>query len=500
MDPRLDDLIERYLAGIESPEEAETLERRVAEDPAVARAFLAASRRDVALRKALQARGAVVRRAPRAARSGRRWLPWGIAAAAAAAAMLVLLRSPEPSPEPTRPVSRSTPLSPVPPRPPDRADRAPIPAAPEEKPPAAPPVAPAAPETVPSSPPASDRPAEPPPARVAPARVPPPPATVAAVAELTFVRGEAAILSDGVSRPARPGTVLRPGEGVRTGPGSAARITLPDGSVAELEGETVVERISDGPRKEIRLAGGVLVARVKPQAAGSGVVLATPQAEIAVLGTELRVSARPSETGVAVLEGRVRVTGAGGRAVTVAAGQFALAPAGGPPTVYRAPAAPARLAGGALRAVYYDRNTKGGASLERREPGIDLLLEEGSPELPPVGQDRDFAAVWDGWFLAEREGDYVFLLWVDGRVKLTVGGQDLVAEPEGFFHGRQSYALRKSLKPGWHEIRVEYSDDAGASLCRLRYLPPGTPVPADLDRDDAGLAIPPSLWAAPVRR
>ena len=496
MDSRLDDLIERYLAGAESPEEAEDLQRRLAEDPAAARALLAAARRDWALRKALRARRARILRAPRAARPARRWIPWGIAAAAAAVAVL-LFRSREPAPAPVPPVSRSAPRAPLPPPSPDRAGPGPLPGPAEEKPSPAPPIAEAAP---PAPPPPSERPAEPPPARPAPARVPPPAPTVAAVAEVIFARGEATLVSGGSSEPVRPGTVLRPGQSLRTGRGGAAGIALPDGSVAELEDETAVAEISGGPRKEIRLASGVLVARVKPQAAGSAVVVATPQAEIVVLGTEFRVSARPSETGVAVFEGRVRVAGAGGRAVTVAAGQFALAPAGSPPALHRSSAAAARLAGGALRAVYYDRNTADGPSLERREAGIDLHLEENSPDLPPIGRDRNFAAVWEGWFLAEREGEYVFLLWVDGRVRLSVDGQDLVSEPRGLFHGRQSYALRKSLKPGWHDVRVEYSDDRGASLCRLRYLPPGIPLPADLDNDEAGLPIPPSLWAVPVRR
>ncbi|MFN3486517.1 MAG: hypothetical protein ACK44W_13700, partial [Planctomycetota bacterium] len=72
------------------------LERRLAEDPVAARALLAAARRDLALRKALQARGAAARAsrtfrgAPRG--RGRRLAAWGIAAAAAAVAVPAALR------------------------------------------------------------------------------------------------------------------------------------------------------------------------------------------------------------------------------------------------------------------------------------------------------------------------------------------------------------------------------------------------------------------------
>lgn len=498
-----EDRIERYLAGAARPEEVEALERRVAEDPDAARALLAAARRNLALRKALRARGAAARagRAFRAAprRAVRRLAFAGIAAAAAAVAVVLLVHDSLPSLP--APVSRAVPSTSVP----DsgrRTESPPMPPIPAEQMRPAPGVEPTPPKVPP--PPPSKPPAEPPPPPTppAPARVPPAPLppTVAAAAEVTLARGAVFVLDAGAAAPARAGQAIRAGQGLRTDRESTARIAFPDGSVLELEGETTVERLSEGPRREARLAAGAVSARVRTRPAGQAFVLVTPHAEIAVLGTEFRVSVRPAQTGVAVLEGRVQVSGAQGRAVTASAGQFVRAAAGAPPALDRAPSGVARLTGGALRVVYYDRHTGRGPSVERLEPGIELYLPENSPDLPPIGRDRDFAAVWEGWFLAEQEGEYLFLLGVDGRARLTIGGQEVVAEPEGVFHPIRRYALRRSLGSGWHEVKLEYSDNVGASRCVLRYVPPGAPLPADLQSDDAGERIPPSLWAVPVRR
>lgn len=504
-----EDLVERYLAGVASPEEEEALERQLAEDPVAARALLAAARRDLALRKALQARGAAVRAsrtfrgAPRG--RGRRLVAGGIAAVAAAAAVaLVLLVRDAPPPAPA-PVSRAARPPATAGRPGERAQPPPSPGTASEKVRPAPAPEPARqelPERPTPQPPAVQPPA-PPPAPPAPPRAPsaPPPPTVAAVGEVTLARGEVLLLEEGSSAPARAGQAIRPGQGLRTGRDGAARIAFPDGSVLELEGETAVERFSDGPSREMQLSSGVAGARVNTQPAGRAFVLVTPHAQVTVLGTELRVSVRPAQTGVAVFEGRVQVSALSGQAVTASAGQYALAAAAGaPPALFRGPSGTARLKAGALRAVYYDRNTGGGPSVERLEPGIELYFPEDSPDLPPIGRDRDFAAVWEGWFLAEQEGEYLFLLSVDGQARLALDGQDLVAEPKGIFHPIRRYALRKNLRPGWHEVKLEYSDDQGASRCVLRYVPPGAPVPADLESDGAGERIPPSLWAAPLRR
>lgn len=501
----LEDLVERYLAGAVSPREEEALERRMAEDPVAARALLAAARRDVALRKALQAREAAARasRTFRAAprRAARKLAAWGIAAGAAAAAVAVVLLLQDAPPSAPAPVSRAVPLPAVPP-PGERTEPPPAPRSVVEETPATPRVEPA-PREVPAPAPTPKPSAPPPPAPADPPRVPstPLPPTVAAVGEVTLARGEVFLLEQGSSAPARTGQAIRPGQGLRTGQESAAQIAFPDGSILELETQTVVERLSDGPRREVRFSSGVAVARVSAQPAGHAFVLVTPHARVTVLGTTLRVSVRPAQTGVAVFEGRVQVSALSGQAVTASAGQYALAAAAGaPPALLRAPSGAARLKVGMLRAVYYDQNTARGPSVERLEPGIELYLAENSPDLPPVGRDRDFAAVWEGWFLAEQEGEYLFLLSVDGQVRLAIDGQDLVAEPKGIFHPIRRYALRRSLRPGWHEVKLEYSDDQGASRCVLRYAPPGTPTPADLESDEAGERIPPSLWAAPLRR
>ena len=124
------------------------------------------------------------------------------------------------------------------------------------------------------------------------------------------------------------------------------------------------------------------------------------------------------------------------------------------------------------------------------------MLDDVKNELPPVGNDRNFGVKWEGRFLAEKEGDYVFLLSVDGHVRFVFDGQDLVADQPGYFHGIQRSVLRRKLAAGWHELLVEYADDSGKSRCALRYVPPGA-KPAendDFQREDSGLPIPPRLF------
>jgi hypothetical protein len=114
-----------------------------------------------------------------------------------------------------------------------------------------------------------------------------------------------------------------------------------------------------------------------------------------------------------------------------------------------------------------------------------------------VGTDRNFGARWEGRFLAEKDGDYIFILSVDGHVRFVFEGQEVVADKKDYFHGIQRSVVRRKLTPGWHDLLIEYGDDDGNSRCTLRYVPPGARIAEgeNFQRDDSGWAISPRLFS-----
>jgi hypothetical protein len=252
----------------------------------------------------------------------------------------------------------------------------------------------------------------------------------------------------------------------------SAVIRFLDGTRIELSGEATLQEKLTGKRasgKGLTLARGSLTADVAKQPAGTAFLFVTPHAEVQVVGTRLSIQSG-AETRVDVQEGQVRVTSLkGGQMVTVAAGQGSdVGPSGAPRPFLQG-----------LRALYFDQNNLKGQVLERVDAGVNLFLDSAKNELPPVGSDRNFAARWEGRFLAETAGEYVFVLSVDGQVKFTFDGQDLVSDPRGAFHPIAKSVIRRTLAAGWHDLTVDYADDSGSSRCELRYIAPGAPPPAD---------------------
>jgi hypothetical protein len=344
---------------------------------------------------------------------------------------------------------------------------APRPPAPEEKPVAAP------------------APKEGPPQKPESTRVDAPPA----LARLEGVQGD--VLVGGDRTPAASGVELRDGATVETsGAQSAAVVRFADGSRVELSGEAKLHEKLAGRRvsgKGLTLARGTLRADVSKQPPGQAFLFTTPHAEVQVMGTRLSIWAG-AETRVDVQEGQVRVTSQkSGQGVTLSAGQGGeVGPSGAPRSFLQG-----------LHALYFDQNTFKGQTVERVEAGIDLFLDQAKNELPPVGSDHNFAVRWEGRFLAEVAGDYIFLLSVDGQVKLTLDGQDLVSEPRGVFHPILRHVVRRKIAAGWHDLVLEYSDDQGTSRCQMRYVPPGAKLPENdtLQADNSGFAIPPRLFS-----
>src|SRR5688572_12046120 len=150
---------------------------------------------------------------------------------------------------------------------------APIPApqpAPTPKPPPPPPPPPAPPTPEP----------EPPPTPAVPSRE-----TVAVMATLEAVVGDAAILAGGAKFAAEADFGLIPGQEVRTGSRSSyAVIKITDGTRIHLAGDTALRLVAPG---SFHLSRGALRAEVAKQAPGKAMVFATPTADARVLGTEL---------------------------------------------------------------------------------------------------------------------------------------------------------------------------------------------------------------------
>jgi hypothetical protein len=303
--------------------------------------------------------------------------------------------------------------------------------------------------------------------------------TAPALARLENVQGEVLIGTD--RTPAASGAELRDGATVETQ--GTAVVRFADGTRLELSGEAKLHEKMTGKRaigKGLTLARGTVTAEVSKQPAGQAFLFATPHAEVQVVGTKLSIASGP-ETRVDVHEGQVRVTSLkSGQATTLSAGQGCdVGPSGAPRSF---------LLG--LHAAYFDQNTFKGAVVERVDAAIDLFLDQAKGEVPPVGSDRNFGVRWEGRFLAEAAGDYVFLLSVDGQVKFTLDGQDLVSDPRGVFHPIARNVVRRKLAAGWHDLVLEYTDDQGSSRCQLRYVPPGETLQAD----NSGFAIPSRLF------
>lgn len=245
-------------------------------------------------------------------------------------------RVPEPvEPPPAPPVEK----------PPEAPKPAPVPELPRENPPAPP-----APKVVPPAVVREPAPLPPPPAppKETPAPSRPSPSTVTvkepepAPVLATIERAQGTVhVGD------RPGREIRAGDVVRTiGPESVAVVKYPDGTRLEVAAETAVGPFGEraGGGKSLALEHGVLVADVARQPAP--LILATPHAEVTVLGTEFTLAATAAWTRLEVREGRVRLARTGGGAAEVRAGTYAVAAPGVDPVarlLYRVPASGLRL-------------------------------------------------------------------------------------------------------------------------------------------------------------
>jgi hypothetical protein len=157
-----------------------------------------------------------------------------------------------------------------------------------------------------------------------------------AFASLTEVRGIVFVLDGQEYRPARAGHALLAHQGIVTGEGgSVAIVEFIDGSRLELAAETTVSQLVDIgkraaargiPDKRIYLAQGALRVDAAKQPEGHPLVVATPQAEIVVLGTRFTLESEAGATQVEVAKGKVQFTRkVDNTSIEVPQGNFAIA-------------------------------------------------------------------------------------------------------------------------------------------------------------------------------
>ncbi len=287
-----------------------------------------------------QVLGEIRRRAParRALprRASRGWVAWTSLAAAALVAVAVALALPlrpasGPAPEAARrPEPRAVPAplppapleSPRPEPPPPSPEPALRPEAPSPRP--APPAPPPEPEK-PKAPPAVER-VETPPAEPEKPKPPAPPAaepprTAVTVAHVERVRG--------LLKPkAAVGAAVLSGDALSLeSPDALAVLRFADGARLSFRGPASAALSEGEAGRRVDLSGGLLVAEIPRQAEGRPFTVATPHAEIRILGTVLKVAIDPDAregTRVEVLEGKVRLKrNSDGRTLELAAGQQA---------------------------------------------------------------------------------------------------------------------------------------------------------------------------------
>jgi ferric-dicitrate binding protein FerR (iron transport regulator) len=252
-------------------------------------------------------------------------------------------------PEPAPPAPREVPAAPVPPSPkPDPGTPTP-PEAPSH-PRSAPAPSPVEGPAPTGKPPASAPEPIPPAVKAPPKPAPPRPQeqeTLAFIAQVERLQGEALVLSAKEPVRAEAGKGLQSGQGLKVGKDAFAAVRFPDQTRLEFWPETHVSRLGDGPSqgKAVQLEHGILGVTATRQPPNRPLVVTTALAEATVLGTEFTLTARPAFTRIDVREGKVRFGRLhGGGAVTVPAGHFAIVgpgqdPAARPsPGLWKAPA------------------------------------------------------------------------------------------------------------------------------------------------------------------
>lgn len=157
------------------------------------------------------------------------------------------------------------------------------------------------------------------------------PRTETMVATVERVEGPVSIVGKEGNAPALKGQGILPGQGVEIGAKGFLAIKFVDGTIVEMDEETVARELKAEGGKRIRLEKGKVKAQVAKQPKDQPMVLSAPQGDAKVLGTTLRLAVDPDPkkgTKLEVEEGKVELKNLAGKTVLVESGHYAVAATG----------------------------------------------------------------------------------------------------------------------------------------------------------------------------
>lgn len=274
------------------------------------------------------------------------------------------------------------------------------------------------------------------------------PGSASAMARLEQVQGEVYVVADGIRSSARQDQVLIAGQGLHSeGEDSSAVVVYADGTRVNIGADTLITELSGGPRmrKKVALSEGFLTADVAKQPPEFPMLLATPHAEILVLGTKLNMAHATAATYVEIEQGMVRLTRTSdGRTTDVAAGYQAVATSG-PEPLQPQPAPPRVVNPRLIRDGWCSMLSPDGTILVATQYGSgtvelwDVATGQPRQRLQGHGSRVDAAAFSpDGLTLATGSTDRTVKLWdvTTGQLQTTLSGhpapiRDLVFSRDG---------------------------------------------------------------------
>ena len=123
--------------------------------------------------------------------------------------------------------------------------------------------------------------------------------------------------------------------------------------------------------------------------------------------------------------------------------------------------------GSGLKAEYFDNADLTGKTHVRTEPRVYLDYEHAPFE--DFGPD-EWSVRWTGRVRVDTEGAYTFTTTTDDGARLWVDGKLVIDDWAG--HPIKDTAGKLTLTKGWHELRLEYVEQAGIAFAKLSWQGP----------------------------
>ena len=273
-----------------------------------------------------------------------------------------------------------------------------------------------------------------------------------------------------------PGTVVRPGQSVTTGPHAYVRLRYADGTTIDLKAATEFALVEGSQGKRLELVAGSAYFDVRRQPAGAPLIVNPGRYDqVKVVGTSFEIRrAKQGETRLFVAGGDV-LFGIDDKALHVEAEQQSVA------SPERKPALPEKFDRAALwqglsrglTATYYDHEDFTGASVTRVDPTIDFHWKTASPD-PAIPADR-FSARWIGRIRAEYSEPYTFYVAADEGARLWIDGRLLIDAWKNKRQLKLSARPMKLLAGRKYDVKLEYREHKGDANLQLWWSSPSTP-------------------------